>query len=398
MKHETETTDVREVDLSDVRSNSLNPSARRKRTSALRELESSIRDHGLLQPVVLRQLANGGYEVVAGDRRTQACRNLGLEFIRATVLSELDDDTARGLTLVENLHREDLDPFDEAELLREAVESGGLTIRELAAQLDRTTDYLSRRLSLGNLSAKARKLAEPTKDRNAWPIGHLELLATLEPVVQDEVVDEYRHYTAYPTRKRLVEVVSAYCRELSQAPWDISDESLLPKAGPCVSCTKTSGRRPTLFVDDEGADASSSRCLDGLCWIAKTRAHRERAVLAALEKHQGARLVDTNEPLGFSIGSARRRSVPPMSSPPGTTFDARPARRARSAPSSSTDRSPGRRSGFDSLLAVAARRRPPERRRVSRPTSGPTPRSSGMLGSDSNRSAPPGARRSSTWR
>src|SRR5207244_12090250 len=80
--------------------------------AALEELVSSIKQAGLLQPVVVRR-ANGGYELIAGERRLRACQQLGWERIPA-VQRDADDRTLLTLALIENLQRDDLSPVDEA--------------------------------------------------------------------------------------------------------------------------------------------------------------------------------------------------------------------------------------------------------------------------------------------
>src|SRR5262245_44563178 len=103
--------EVRLLDLARIRPNPYQP-RREFRAEELEELASSIREHGLLQPIVVRAAA-GDYEIVAGERRFRACQRLGLATIPALVRSA-DDTQMLELALIENIQRENLNPIEEA--------------------------------------------------------------------------------------------------------------------------------------------------------------------------------------------------------------------------------------------------------------------------------------------
>src|SRR5438067_1002959 len=103
---------------------------------SLRELADSIREHGILQPVLVRPLADG-YELIAGERRWRAARQAGLERIPALVREAAADDESLLLGLVENLQREDLDPIEEARGIQRLIDQFGLTQEETATRLGR---------------------------------------------------------------------------------------------------------------------------------------------------------------------------------------------------------------------------------------------------------------------
>ncbi len=107
--------------------------------AALGELRESIREHGVLQPIVVRR-SPIGYEVVAGERRLRACKSLGFSDIPA-VVRDVDDAGMQTLALVENLQREDLNALDKAKALKAMMATQGLTHEEVAARVgkDRTT-------------------------------------------------------------------------------------------------------------------------------------------------------------------------------------------------------------------------------------------------------------------
>jgi ParB family chromosome partitioning protein len=86
--------------------------------SSLDALAASIKEKGLLQPIIVVPAAAGRYEAIAGQRRLLACRQLGLDAIEAVVKNDIDGDDARALSLVENVHREDMNPHDKAVALK----------------------------------------------------------------------------------------------------------------------------------------------------------------------------------------------------------------------------------------------------------------------------------------
>jgi ParB family chromosome partitioning protein len=101
---------------------------------ALKELASSIREHGVLQPILVRPIGPARYQLVAGERRWRASRAAGLESIPA-LIEEIDDETALEISIIENLQREDLSPLDEAMMYDRMIQDHGYSIRRLAQKL-----------------------------------------------------------------------------------------------------------------------------------------------------------------------------------------------------------------------------------------------------------------------
>jgi ParB family chromosome partitioning protein len=121
-----------------------NPRNPRQRVEAIAELADSLREHGQLQPIVVRPIA-GGYEVIAGHRRLEAARLLGWTEI-AAIVRDVTDDQAYILMLVENLQREDLTPREEAAALEVLVRERGWSTRQVGEAIKRSHIYVSRRL------------------------------------------------------------------------------------------------------------------------------------------------------------------------------------------------------------------------------------------------------------
>jgi ParB family transcriptional regulator, chromosome partitioning protein len=114
---------------------------------ALAELVSSVREVGVLQPVVVRELAPGHYQLVMGERRLRACREAGLETIPAIIRDTPDDALLRD-ALLENLHRQQLNPLEEAAAYQQLLEEFGATHDELADRIGRSRSQVSNTIRL----------------------------------------------------------------------------------------------------------------------------------------------------------------------------------------------------------------------------------------------------------
>jgi ParB family chromosome partitioning protein len=130
---------------------------------ALNELAASIREHGVLQPILVRPLGPNTYQIVAGERRWRASRQAGLDTIPA-LIEEIDDDTALEIAIIENLQREDLTPLDEAAMYDRMVHEHGYSIRKLADKLGKDKGYLENRLRLADAPPEIRELVSLRKD------------------------------------------------------------------------------------------------------------------------------------------------------------------------------------------------------------------------------------------
>jgi ParB/RepB/Spo0J family partition protein len=130
---------------------------------ALAELAASIREHGVLQPILVRPLGNNRYQLVAGERRWRASRDAGLATIPALV-EEIDDDTSLEIAIIENLQREDLSPLEEATMYDRMVREHGYSIRKLAEKLGKDKGYLENRLRLADAPEEIRELVSLRKD------------------------------------------------------------------------------------------------------------------------------------------------------------------------------------------------------------------------------------------
>jgi ParB family chromosome partitioning protein len=125
--------------------------------NSLAELAASIAEHGLLQPIVVRPGLNGGYTIIAGERRWRACRIAGLTDV-PVIVKDVTDEQAMELALIENLQREDLDPVEEACGIKDLMERYDLTQEQAARRLGKSRSALANSLRLLGLPPKALEL------------------------------------------------------------------------------------------------------------------------------------------------------------------------------------------------------------------------------------------------
>jgi ParB family chromosome partitioning protein len=119
------------------------------------DLQASIADKGLIQPIVVRE-SGGKYQLICGHRRLQACKNLGWKKIRAVVM-DVPDKAAFEMAIAENVQRSSLDPYEEAEAFRRYVSDYGWGgVSELARKIGKSEDFVSHRILLLNLPASVR--------------------------------------------------------------------------------------------------------------------------------------------------------------------------------------------------------------------------------------------------
>jgi ParB family chromosome partitioning protein len=166
---------LRELAVTAVRPNPFQPRTRVDE-AALAELAASIEASGLLQPIVVRS-SNDGYELIAGERRWRAVRQLGWATVPAVVKDDVDDQTLLTLALVENLQRDDLSPIDEAQGYRRLMEGFALSQADVARAVGRHRATVANLLRLLKLPDEVQTLVHEGKLSE----GHARALLTLEP-------------------------------------------------------------------------------------------------------------------------------------------------------------------------------------------------------------------------
>ncbi|MBC8519436.1 MAG: ParB/RepB/Spo0J family partition protein [Gammaproteobacteria bacterium] len=152
---------------------------------ALEELSSSIRAQGVIQPIVVRSIGEGRYEIIAGERRWRAAQLAGLQEI-PVVIKQISDQAAMAMALIENIQREDLNPIEEAVALQRLIKEFGLTQQKAADAVGRSRTSVTNMLRLLNLNAEVGQLLEKGK----LEMGHARALLALEGEQQSEAAKQ----------------------------------------------------------------------------------------------------------------------------------------------------------------------------------------------------------------
>lgn len=151
---------------------------------ALADLSESIRQHGIIQPLTVRKLQSGYYQIIAGERRWRAARMAGLTEVPAIVI-EADDRKAMELAMIENLQREDLNPIEEAEGYRVLTEQYNMTQEEAAQRVGKSRPTVANALRLLGLTPPVRAMVEDGR----LSAGHARALLPLSAKMQQSAAE-----------------------------------------------------------------------------------------------------------------------------------------------------------------------------------------------------------------
>ena len=170
---EAKPNEIVEIKISEIRSNPYQP---RKifDEEALNELASSIKEHGIVQPIIVKKSIKG-YELVAGERRTKAAKIAGLETVPA-IVKDFDDEQMMEIALIENIQRENLNPIEEAMAYDSILRSSNITQDELAKKFGKSRSYITNSLGLLILPDDTKKYVEDNK----LSMSHARALSKLE--------------------------------------------------------------------------------------------------------------------------------------------------------------------------------------------------------------------------
>lgn len=165
--------DILEIDLKDIRSNPYQP-RKTFNEETLQELAASIKEHGIIEPIIVKKSIKG-YELVAGERRTKAAKIAGLEKIPA-IVKDFNDQEMMEIALLENIQREDLDPIEEANAYQKIIELSGMTQEEFAKKFGKSRSHVTNMLGLLSLPESVKELVE----KKEISMGHARALSKLE--------------------------------------------------------------------------------------------------------------------------------------------------------------------------------------------------------------------------
>jgi ParB/RepB/Spo0J family partition protein len=232
----TRSVGVRTVPIDRIESNPEQPRLAFNQDT-LDELAASIREHGVLQPILLRPIGHNRYQLIAGERRWRASRQAGLETIPA-LIEDIDDDTALEISIIENLQREDISPLDEAAMYDRMIRDHGYSIRKLADKLGKDKGYVENRLRLADAPEEVRALVSVRKDT----LSHAyELMKVDDPKKRRRLADQVARgeLTLIKLRDKIegrrarsprvvVDDAPEYEDTLSEAPSETDDDAWSP--------------------------------------------------------------------------------------------------------------------------------------------------------------------------
>ncbi len=178
---EAKDSDIVEIPLTDIRSNPYQP-RRRFDEQALQEFAESIKEHGVIQPIIVKKSIKG-YELIAGERRTRASKMAGKTTIPA-IIRDFNDDEMMEIALVENIQRENLNPIEEAEAFDKIIEKNKMTQDEAAKRFGKSRSYITNLLGLLNLPSKVKNQVQEGK----ISMGHARVLSKLSDEEQIEKI------------------------------------------------------------------------------------------------------------------------------------------------------------------------------------------------------------------
>ena len=159
------------------------------RQEALEDLAESIKTQGIVQPIVVRELPTGGYEIIAGERRWRAAQLAGLDTVPA-VAKAIPEEAVAAVALIENIQRENLNPIEEASAFQRLIEEFDMTHQQVAESVGRSRTGVTNLLRLLSLNAAVRQMI----DNGDLDMGHARALLSLpdseQPRVAREVVEK----------------------------------------------------------------------------------------------------------------------------------------------------------------------------------------------------------------
>lgn len=268
------------------------PSPRNPRSSLddLEELTKSIRVSGVLTPLLVRERADGGWEIISGHRRHAAARLAELDSVPCSVL-DVGEVQALETNLTEQLQRKQLTPLEEGEACRELQELSGYSVDQVATKLGQSPSWVRRRLKLCTLAPEAKKALREGK----LPYGAAVDLALLP--THKLQADALAHFFKYerdeaPTAGNVIDFLQReFAKPLKSAPFDTKSETLVPEAGACTKCPKNSSCGPAGLFDN--FDPRHATCSDVKCFEDKARATFDLRTAKARE--EGAEVLPKTE-------------------------------------------------------------------------------------------------------
>jgi ParB family transcriptional regulator, chromosome partitioning protein len=249
-----------EESLQQLAVGSLRPGKYQPRTrmdeASLAQLADSIRARGVIQPIIVRPVDGGNYEILAGERRWRAARVAGLERVPA-VVREVPDEAALGIGLIENIQREDLNPIEEANGLKRLIEEFKLTHDEVAQAIGRSRTGVTNLLRLLELAPAVQSMVQEGR----IDMGHARALLALGKSRQVELAERIAHQgLSVRETERLVQAATAPPRAARAGSQHLDadsrrlQEELAETLGAAVKLKPRTGGKGSVVIDYSSLD------------------------------------------------------------------------------------------------------------------------------------------------
>jgi ParB/RepB/Spo0J family partition protein len=263
----------------------------------IQELAESIKDHGIVQPLLVRPLPGSRlqdtfedrdagaplptHEIVCGECRYRGAGLAGVDGI-PVLIRELDDIQVLQIQLVENLKRQDLHPMEEAEGFGRLMSDHHMVVEDIAAKVKKSASYVYKSLKLLELTPECRDQLYAGKLVQSTALLVARAPAHLQAQIARDIMEAGFDGEPMSFRQAARHIHERYMLQLATAIFDIADANLVKKAGDCKSCPKRTGAHTDLFEDVKSADT----CTDPKCFDSKKEAHYAAIAEAAKAKGQ----------------------------------------------------------------------------------------------------------------
>ena len=255
------------------------------KTSEVAGLTESIKARGILNPLMVRVSPNAGrgFQILAGHRRGVAAKAAGLASVPCQIVT-LEDEEAAAIVLLENLDREDPNLFRQAELVEKLLSAKDSSIQHVALLLGKAPRWVATLRAIARLEPSVRKAMDG--ERCDWTVQMVEYFAGLAPDVQR---DRWEDVKRAGDLSHLKSMMGEDFHLLKEAPFDVTSDTLVPVAGSCAACPKTSLRSPGLFENEDLDPAdpkalAKATCRDPQCWASKCLAKARMRLKEVAEK------------------------------------------------------------------------------------------------------------------
>ena len=222
----SESSEINNSSILDIGIDNIEPNKNQPRHNffedSLYELSESIKQFGVIQPITVRKIdGEDRYEIIAGERRFRAARMAGLTTVPAIVNTNIDDNSSLAMALIENIHRENLSPVEQALTFKQLLEEFKLTHDELSKQVGKSRAFITNTLRILNLPLSIQKLI----DEGKVTAGHAKVLASLK-----KAEDQLQIAEAIVKNDLSVREVEKLVNKKNKPPEDKSSKVMVPLA------------------------------------------------------------------------------------------------------------------------------------------------------------------------